>query len=314
MSEKRPSLSKMPGQRFDPAARERRKELEALDLPEDELVKALIPEKVDLEGEVRTAESYAVSSFVIEKFWDYLRTRITSEALTLPENPKGNTVSQRFAYALSDSLDVYRDQFIDDFRNSLTGKQDEEISKADALTFRYFQMKKEELGHIGFPSMKDLVSLIGRMGDVVPQVYERDLGRVPTEEELVASLGHPSLKRLFMEMMTNSRSAVQVTLNRLEDGFSNLDDYTGTFNPKYFEVRESNGQPHVALRPEVVEWIRSMWVKGAEALAERGMAFPRALQCPVLFTGKFIEMHDWVVGEFKKFNQLEKSGGLGATE
>lgn len=307
MSEKRPSFLKMPGQVHDASARERRRELEVMDLQGEDLIKELVPSKIDLEGDERVTESYAVASFVIEKFWDYLKDRLSAEKIELNESPEGNTTAKRFVFALNETVDSYRDQFFDDFRDSLKDKQDQDISKADALTLRYFQMKKEETGHLGFPSMKDLVTMIGRMGDVVPKVYERELGQTPSEEELFKALQHPSLKRLFMEMMTNGRPVVNTILIRLEGGKdTNLDDYTREFDPKYFKLKESNGSQYVVFRPEVAQWFRDVWAQVAENRANEGVVSPKALQCPVLYTGKFVEMYDWVEAEFEKFYKAEK--------
>jgi len=307
MSEKRPSFLRMPGQVHDSSARERRREFEVMDLNGEELIKELVPSKIDLEGDERTAESYAVASFVIEKFWDYLKDKLSTQEVELNQSPEGDTSAKRFVSALNEAVDSYRDEFFDDFRDSLKGKQDEDISKTDALTLRYFQMKKEETGRLGFPSMKDLVTMVGRMGDVVPKVYERDIGHPPSDEELFKALEHPSLKRLFMEMMTNSRSVVNTILIRLEGGKdTNLDDYTREFDPKYFKMEESNGNKHVVFRPEVTRWFRDVWAQVAENRANEGIVSPKALQCPVLYTGKFVEMYDWVAREFQEFYKAEK--------
>lgn len=297
----------MPGQVHDASARERRRELVVMDLQGEELIKELVPSKIDIEGDERTAESYAVASFVIEKFWDYLKNRVSTEKVELNESPEGDTTAKRFIFALNEAVDSYRDQFFDDFSDSLKGKQHEDISKSDALALRYFQMKKEETGRLGFPSMKDLVTMIGRMGDVIPKVYEREMGRPPSEEELFTALQHPSLKRLFMEMMTNGRAVVNTILIRLEGGKdTNLDDYTREFDSKYFRLEEPNGNQHVVFRPEVAQWFRDVWIQVAENMASEGTVLPRALQCPVLYTGKFVEMYDWVASKFEEFCKAEK--------
>lgn len=303
----------MPGQNHDAAARKRRRELDVMDLQGEALVKEFLPEKIDMEGDERKAESYALASFVIEKFWNYLKDKLSKEEINLSPSPEGDTTAKRFIFALNESLDVQRDQFYDNVYDSLKRKRSAEVSKEDVLTLRYFQITREEIGQPGFPSMRDLVTMIGRMADVIPKVYERDLGRKPTESELFSTLQHPSLKRLFMEMMTNSRAVVNTTLIRLEGGIdTNLDDYTREFDPKYFQLAESKGQHHVIFRPEIAQWFRDVWTRVAEQRARDGIVSPRALQCPVLYTGKFVEMYDWVADECKRFYESERSQGLTA--
>jgi hypothetical protein len=156
--------------------------------------------------------------------------------------------------------------------------------------------------------MKDLVTMIGRMGDVIPKIYERDLERAPTDEELFAGLQHPSLKRMFMEMMTNSKEILIPIFSQLENGLAkNLDDYEGAFDPINFKLEEGkDGQKQLVLRPEVIQRFRDVWAMIAEKRATDGKTPPRALQCPVLYTGKFIEMYDWVASEYQKFYEQER--------
>lgn len=260
--------------------------------------------KSDYEPSTLKAESYAVASFVIEQFWDYLKQRFSTESLRLEGSKEtGNTTSQRFALSLTKALNTYRDQYVEYARQSLKNKEDKEMTKSDLFLLKYFQLRHEGKEAPGVPSMNDLVSLIGRMGDVVPKVYERDLKRQPTDDELFSALDHPSLKRLFMELMTNSREAASIVLILLEGGEDfDLDDPTREFDPKYFLVKEfEKGERSVILRPEVAQRFRDVSEAIADTRARDGNESPRALQCPVLYTGAYVEMHEWVVSEFKKF-------------
>jgi hypothetical protein len=306
--ERRPSFANMPGQRQDSSARDRRQQLEELSDPIETLAEELAPDHIGLESEEHTTESYATATFVIEEFWEYLRELFSVEPLTLDATTvPGDTTAKRFVGALNGALTALQSDFTSNFVKSLKEKGIADVTKTDILVSRYFQLQHEKTGSVGFPSMKDLVTMIGRMADVIPEVYQRELGRVATEEELFASLQHPSLKRLFMEMMTNSKAAINPVFAQMEKGHAvNLDDYEGGFNPEYFTIERSDQDHQVKFKPEIAQRYREVYMQNAEQRAKDGKIPPRALQCPVLYTGKFIEMYDWVEDEFEKFYQAEK--------
>lgn len=278
----------------------------------------LVPEgSIDLSESERTAESYAVASFAIEKFWDYLKDRISADPRGVSErlsngNEGADTIPKKFAFALNGALDRYRDEFIDEFLASLKQKDESTVSKSDLLLLRYFKvMEPEADGKLAIPSMQDLVTMIGRIGDVIPRVYETELKREPTDEELFASIDDPSMKRLFMEIMTNGRVAITPLLVALEGGKDvDLDDYTREFNPSFFTLKKrDDGSAHVIFRPEIAQRYREVWAVASEKRTEDKKESPRALQCPVLYTGKFVEMYDWVAQEFRTFSENAREAG-----
>lgn len=301
--EKRPTLARLPAQEQDAAARDRRKEIESLSLTQEELNAF-----THAETDATKVESYAVASFVIEQFWDYLKKHELGtqerDSVLEPLPGEGETIAQQFAHALSTRLNEYRDRFVADLQTSLDAKADGEISKAEALVLRYFSVNVGRGEGLAFPSMNDLVSLIARMADVVPKVYERDAGRASTDEELYASIAHPATKRLFFEMMTNSRDILLPVIARMEGAtYADLDDYTRSFRDTFFAIQhDAQGGEYVGFRPEAAQWFRNVFTIVAENRAASGDVPPRALQCPVLYTGKFIEMYDWVADEFAAFH------------
>lgn len=306
-AEKAPSLANLPGQEADSAARDRRKQLRDLDLSQKELEEMLLPATIDLEGAERTAESYALSSFVIEALWEHIQEQAAHSPVTLESPPglEGESVSKRFVGAMSAQLNTYRDSFVEGVKASL--KSDAEPTKEDLLTIRYMKLMVESTGKIGVPSMQDLVTIVGRVADVVPKVYARDLQKQASEEDVFRAIAHPSLKRLCMEMMSNSRPLLAVVFDRMEsDPSKNLDDPTGEFDPSFFEVAiADNGSEYVRFRPAVIQSMRDTFEKVAIMRAESGKELPKTLVCPALYTGKFVEMYDWVEAEYEAFCRRE---------
>jgi hypothetical protein len=303
--ERRPSLAQLPAQTQDSSARSRRAELVQTVPATAEELAALAFDVGSLEDDARKVESYATATFVIEQFWLFLKEETQAEKTRsqLEEQVwEGETRAERFTLALNTVLDGLQKQYFRDLQAKVGG-QDEQLSTTDALMVRYFALQKAEGKGPGFPSMKDLVTLVGRMAVVIPKVYERDLRRAPTETELIQSLKHRSLKRFFMEIMTNSKE-VSLPLFALLEGEDrpNLDDYHRAFDPKYFvSVEQEDGARVVQIDPEIVSSYRALITRVAEKRASEGKVPPRALQCPALYTGYFVEMHDWVVDAFDRF-------------
>jgi hypothetical protein len=305
-SEKSPSLARLPGQIIDNAARERRRALETEEISTESVVR-----NIEIQSEkdfyVKNVERYALASYTIEIFWDYLKQKLEDDSAAFQEQlsrnaPKEAGISERFMTALNATLAVYRDRFIDEYQKR---SNQDAPSKESLLVMRYLCSGDEE--ELSFPSMADLVTMVGRVAEVTPRVFERDLGRAPTAEEINSSLRHPSLKRLFVGMMTNSRLRLLPTSAYLEnEAEADLNDYSRVFDPKFFGVVAHDGEaPYVRMYPKAVQWFRDTWEIAAEKLAAEGSAPARALTCPALYTGKFSEMHDWIVGEYGKFAHAE---------
>lgn len=301
--EKKPTLARLPGQEMDMSGRRRRDDIAAMEGTTQELIEQIVDASVNYEEAEHKAEEYAVASFVIEDMWDFIQTHEASgEALTVNEVevPENALPGQRFVAVFNEKIDAYRDAYMDRLRVRV--KDEEKITKSDLLALRYLNLKTKSEGHMGLPSARDLVTLIGRMGDVIPQVYARDLGRAPSHEEILESLDSPATKRFFVELMTNSRDQLHPILNILEHEKSmDLDDPYRTYQANDFVMQtNAEGKRSVVMNPHLVAGLRQAWVEVSEQRASDGKMPPRALQCPVLYTGKFVELYDWVASEFGK--------------
>lgn len=143
--------------------------------------------------------------------------------------------------------------------------------------------------------MSDLIVMFGRMMGVAPVVFRRDAGRAPSEEELFGLFRHPSIMRFFLEIMSNGREATLPLIAKLE-GFpkANLDDLNREFGAEFFEVRRESGVRILRIKPSVVLEHRAQIAQATDEILRQGKNLPRAMDCPVLYTGKFKEMYAWV--------------------
>jgi len=308
-AKKRPSLANLPGQQLDRTPRIRRAEL--LEQHGSYSYEAMVPEQLNLDKDTIHAEASALASFVIEQFWDYIKTqRVDGTHLTqkLDSYPSGiNTVAKEFVVALNARLAELQTQFADSIFEQDDGKSAEEIPQDHILVHRFLLLMETQYGHVGLPSMKDLVALIERVAGVTDTVFEREIGRLPSAEEARIAISHPSMKRLFMEIMTNNNDIALPLIGVLDGGqakdYSALDAYTEEFQSELFEMKTTtDGKRIIMIRPDVVFAYREACAAEAEKRAANNEAEPKALQCPVLYTGKFIEMYDWVVDEYIAFS------------
>lgn len=295
------SLGNLPGQDQDPAAREIRRRLEA----SAEEPRALVrPDAIDVIGQkneaLLTSEMYAVSSFVIEQFWEYLKGVPKTDLMDLA--PASGSVYERFATACAAFQTMHWKGFYDDAMQRLK-TPGYVLTKSDALYLRYLQLAGARFGKTGSPSMTDISSLTARMAEVAPRVFQRDRGRLPTEEEHLALLRHPSLLRFYGQLMTNSREALFPLFMKLEGSEDfNLDDYSRTFQEEYFEIREEeDGTLALRLKEEVAQAYVQRLTELAKEMKDAGDTPPQALQCPVLYTKITKEIMDWVLDEFAAF-------------
>jgi len=303
-----PSLARLPGQTQDPRARQLRAEIQKSTSEGD----ALFDERriKTPEGEIDTdllqIEAYATASFMIEEFWDHFKTRV--QGLPAPIEPAARVNPIEEAKAFTQAYDDFLSPLQREYQLSLIEriKSKTPMTKEDTLMMRFMDAAFERMGKRGgipFPSMKDLIAIFGRIAGITSGVYARDRGAVPDSELVMRLLTHPAARHTLSGMMTNSRALLNPIVSKLEGSdHPDLDNHSRAFKAEHFAIgTDSSGKEYIGLQPALVSWIRTQYEGMARKFEEEGTVPARALQCPVLYTGKFDEMYGWIAGEYAKF-------------
>ena len=301
------SIANLPGQRRDLSARQVRRELLA-DTRSPRDIAAEAPyrrEDGTIDKELLDTELYALSSFVIEQEWAHMSAALPQEGIPVVAGTERMNAYQTYTTSMFEFLKEKRSEFQKAANVRMTA-EGYELTRDDAFLTRYVEGIQVREGAIGLPSMKDLVVLIQKFGEVTPKIFERALGREPSVAEVMRTVRHPSVQSFFLEIMTNSRSFTYPLFARLEgsvDARPKMDqDITVGFDPKYFVMRaDSDGNPIVQVNEQFLSYYRKVIEEVAQNMTEAGTTPLRALQCPVLYTKLFKEMFDWNSDELERF-------------
>lgn len=293
------TLRRLPGQDHDQSARAERQRI----LGGADNLEMLLKEAKGKNAHGIRVSTYAGASVVIDHYWPFI---VETERRLRPFSgnfkaqyagaPHEKQVSAFMAY-----LHVVANQARDNYSNALK----ERVSKgpidndADRVAIYFMEVGRKrhrKLGGLPMPSPDDLTTVFGRMVQIAPAVFERDMGRAPSQEELFALFRHPSVMRFFIDMMSNSRELMYPLFATMEGTKrQNLNDSKRRFNPERFEVATVGNTQVFRLKASVLEEMHRRCTEMQARRAKRGSKAPVALGCPALYTGKFREMYEWTL-------------------
>lgn len=252
-------------------------------------------------------KSYATASIVINRYWEYVQAQ--------PIGPIMAKMKPQYSVAQHDErvknflkvmlllLDKTRDRFIDEAgeRHKAGG----EMSEEDLLLLCFFAVARKRHRHlrgVPFPSMNDLIVFFGRLAQVAPAVFRRDAGREIAPQELFGLLRHPYMLKLCTELMSNDRKSTHPLFARLEGASkADLNDVNRTFDPSCFEIFEERGIQSLRIKSDIMAAHCSHYAKAAQRRKKRKKDSPRVLGCPVLYTGEFRNMYEWLCELFENW-------------
>ena len=306
MEETMLGLAVLPGQTVSSAGRACRKEFELASFDADAVLESMA--KLDMRKNADRAKMHAISSaaasFVIEEYWKYIESRdLPAEMRALRASGTSTTFQARVCEVggyLLKRLNAVRDEYKDILLDRIKPKTP--MSKADQLFMVFIQAawrRNTKMTRIPFPQVIDLSSLLARMLGAAELVFERDVGRRASRDEVFELLRGPSVLRLFMEMMSNVRGLVMPLMARMEGRTGldcNLDDPNRRFRPEFFEVYEQDGQRLLRLKPSITKAYR----EAAAARAKKFKSRPETLGCPAMYTGEFRTMYLWMLALFEE--------------
>lgn len=295
-------LTRLPGRHYDPSARNLRELFVSESIDIDDFLKknAFSFPRTHLDRYQNQVNSYATASLVIEEFWDFVKeTSVTVIMAELARRHASGSHTERVA-AFSVSCGAVLDMFRNKFSEMEKSRRDaENRTHADNLRICFYavaRMRHRHLKGLPFPSQRDLVVLVTRMAEVLPRVFERDVGRPITREEVFELLRHPSLLRFFVELARNDRCSTYPLFALLETtGKPDLKNPRGTFRAEHFVIHEQDGERSIRLHPETAHWYRKRHERAEARQKRRGKPPRSVLGCPALYTGKFREMHEWTI-------------------
>lgn len=293
-------FARLPGQTYNDGARALRSLLEK---DNGDLLEKLFteyaqePERYSYDHQVVT---YAVSSLVIEVLWRYVTGQESQQQLSSlrAQSAQGSYEErvQSFVRCYLKHLNDVRDCFVDDIGTRL---KEGVMTKEDKLylVFVNSQRKSNPEGKgLPVPSFNDLLMLLGRMAFVIPEVFLRDVGRAPTNDEVFSMVRNAYMLGFFTELMANARHVTLPLITCLE-GVSkgDLDNPDHRFLPQFFKAEYVVGRPSVKVVESLAETYRSAVEKATTGKA----SLPVTLGCPALYTGKFREYFFWFCCSFE---------------
>jgi len=291
-------------QPFDQRPLESRKRLlqerlVAANLMDESLVR---DENGDLDKDALEVEAYTLASVVIENMWCNLREH--PDTFSSPDDerlPITDDFWKEFADHYIDITQAEKDRTFDSSKEAFTN-DDIEPTQADMAAARYMFIKQLDIGELGLPSFIDFVSIYTRLARAIEETQTIQSNESLTRAAYEQALANTSLHNMMAEMMLNSRQATFYLITTLEGTGEqgNTDDTSRSFDPKWFEFSGSVEDGTFALvpKPEVFAKVKDLLADLVEKT--RSEDTPSAVKrCPVIYTGLFKEMCQWMNHEFK---------------
>jgi hypothetical protein len=292
-------FSGLDGKGFDNRPITRRKEATAQTLTVESVfdLAAFTKEDGSFDNELVAVERYAFSSFLIEAMWENLKQReMHTSTEGSPVIPIGEDFWKQFADHYIQIVQEEKDVLDKNAELSLK-KSGKDMTFTELATLRYMYLVKATTGERGLPSFIDFISIYTRLARVVEELG----GEQMTREQFEQALAHSSFRNMMLEMMMNSRDAGLYQLSVLEGqrGIPDTDDTSRKFNSSLFSVEGDveTGDFHIApdsdMHARVKQYVNDLFkMKQADGTA------PPVFRCPVIYTGTFTEMCDWMRHEF----------------
>ena len=273
---------------------------------------AFTREDGSLDAEALSVERYALASFLIEAMWKNLQTQ--SETFTTHAAARIPITADFWKLFADHYIAVIQEQKDVLYKKAETSVQESEadIDFVELATMRYMYIIKLQTGETGLPSFIDFISIYTRLARVVDELGGESVSREHYEQ----ALSHPSFRNMMLEMMMNSRDAGMFQLSALEGNHAmpDTDDTTRKFDSTLFTPsgRVEDGDYHIEPDPEIAARLKSYLNELFRKKQADGVA-PSVFRCPVIYTGIFNEMCEWMRHEFshhyieQRFGQEEGS-------
>ena len=302
MAEKCPvSFARLPAQIHSSDARELRKDLIQTPLTGDELFSYRKPADTETDYHTLRIESFATGSLVIEEFWKFLVKRAKERPPEIKMDDPSLTLGQNFTKGLKKAVLEQADEFYVHAKDRMSKNT---LDREGIILARFFDAlkKTQKIEEDVIPSVTEIIPFVGRFADLTPKLFERDLGRRPTKDELFETLRKPSLKQILVGFMSNERECSLGVLGLLE-GYRRGDtaDLNRQFKSECFALEKDEGGFKIALRKELMERLYRIFSDVEQKMLSEGIPLSTSLHCPLLYTGLFNEMYEWTVEEFRKF-------------
>jgi hypothetical protein len=302
-------FSELDGKRFDNRPLIRRKETFTQLFTADSAVdlSAFVKEDGSFDDDLVAVERYSLASFLIEAMWENLKRQLeaysTEKTLKIP-------ISEDFWRQFADYyVDVVQEEKDALYKNAeaSVNKPEEEMTFTELVTLRYMYLVKMSTGEGGLPSFTDFISIYTRLARVIQELG----GEQITREQYEQALGHPSFRNMMLEMMMNSRDAGLLQMSVLEGQRSmpDTDDTSRKFDSSLFVTggTEEAGDFHVVPDPKISARMKQYIQELFKKKQAEGTA-PSVFRCPVIYTGTFTEMCDWMRHEFTHHYLDQKFG------
>jgi len=243
-------------------------------------------------------ETFGLAGHVINSLWkNFKKSKYYDSDIIENSNLNGHTW-RNFSLSCIKKLDEWREQVIRNaYDNIVSGSNDKEdwVNSSYAV---YRSIQKEEAG-ISIPSFTDYPIFFTAIAEVVEK-----LGWNPEE-----IMGHPRTKKIFTDLMQNSRELSMAFLWKLEwwdkNPFTNINNEYRIFQKEYFEiVIDQKSKPYIQIKQNVVKEYRE-WMK--QVLNDINPDVAKELRnnvhtCPLLYTWLAIEIYNWLYEEMLKIN------------
>jgi hypothetical protein len=255
-------------------------------------------ENGEIDPELLAVERYTYASVIIEEIWKQARE---SSALEHDETagliPLGEGFWQKFADQSISILEKIRDSYYAKVERTL--KEDSEnLTFGDLATMRHMYLSKLDTGKLGQVSFDDFVVIYTRLARVVDELGGVDM----TREQFEGALDHDSFRNMMLEMMMNSREAGVRMALFIDKGntYADLEDTAGSFDSRHFVAASDSesGSFYITPNQETVGKAKLYIMELFRKKQAEGSA-PSVFRCPVIYTGLFQEMCDWMKCEFK---------------
>jgi hypothetical protein len=299
MGKKEQTLASLPGQVFVHTAG-LHKRLLASEEERESAAKLLNNACLDDIQELRKiANACAIEA--IKLYWDFVQNYPVKEVMTsktsYQDEPPFKRQTRRFAFCLMVTLDDVRRDFFNSVKarhKAGTMTTADELFTISALS--YPKVVPEFGNQTLVVSMHDLVVLFSRFAEVAERTYVRDVGFPITNIELMSLMRHSSVRKLLIAFMTNGRKALMPLIAKLEGAaVPNLDDVNGTFGNEFFEIRELDDAKSLHIKQSVIIDYRA-WHE-----QQLGNTTTVSYGCPLLHTGLFNDMYDWVLQQYEQW-------------
>jgi hypothetical protein len=254
----------------------------------------------NLDQTLLAIESYCFSGFMIEMLWEDMKKM--PDTYSVADTPR-IPIDENFWKNFADRYIAHEGplkQALSDRCQAILARPEESLNLDERMMVHWFWVKHLQGEQLGVPSFTDLFSIYTRLARVANEKFKEDFGHEPSREEYTHMLTHESFRQIMEQLMMNSRFGLHPVMGLMEGNgiMPNTDDTSRIFTTEFFEIRMVDGKPILAPKEEQIQKYRAAVAIFVQKIKEKGQNAGLVLRCPVIYTGKFKEMVDWLNGEF----------------